>query len=245
MLKQLLGFVVLVAVASMVALSFLTARYIDKDEILRAQTEMRTLADERVQLQARVAALTAQQAELETKIQGLQTDVAAKEKHIAELEVARKEAQLSVRRLQRPAEIEAKFKETFPEVAGSKWGVSRIRDEENNVEIPYLMVPLVFSETFVIDHQNALSFRAQRDVYQQVAALQHEVIGLKDNVLALEKEKSAAFQQGYDKAFALYTDLNAKYVELLQKPPKVEFKPPNLLSSLGGALLGIAIGAKL
>jgi cell division protein FtsL len=244
MIKNVLIFVAVIAGLSLLAVSFLMAKYTDQQEIMRAQTEMQTLKEERAALTSQVAGITAQQKLLETQVADLKTQVTAKEKLVADLEQKRKDQQLSVRKLSRPKEVEELFAKTFPEVAKSKWGVTKIHDEENDVELTCLTVPLFFAKTFVNDHENSLNFEKQRDKLVEVSTLKDQIIGLQEKNLSLEKEKSAAFEAGYNKAFGLYTDLNGKYVELL-KHPTVEFKPPGLVSTLSGALIGLAIGTKL
>lgn len=48
-----------------------------------------------------------------------------------------------------------KFENTFPEVAQSDWGVTEIVNE-NSFENKFLVIPLWFNKTFIIDHQNTL-----------------------------------------------------------------------------------------
>ena len=49
-------------------------------------------------------------------------------------------------------ELKQRLLENFPESGGSDWGVKDVFNEENGIEIEYLLVPLWFSETFIIDH---------------------------------------------------------------------------------------------
>lgn len=48
-----------------------------------------------------------------------------------------------------------KFENTFPEVAQSDWDVTEIVNE-NSFENKFLVIPLWFNKTFIIDHQNTL-----------------------------------------------------------------------------------------
>ena len=54
--------------------------------------------------------------------------------------------------------MEKKFLETFPEIAPDKLRLFEEYDRQYEVSIQYLGVPLWFSETFIIDHQNANSY---------------------------------------------------------------------------------------
>lgn len=48
-----------------------------------------------------------------------------------------------------------KFENTFPEVTQSDWDVTEIVNE-NSFENKFLVIPLWFNKTFIIDHQNTL-----------------------------------------------------------------------------------------
>ena len=50
----------------------------------------------------------------------------------------------------------------------------------------YILVPAWFSETLIIDHQNAVSWREQKDKLLAVDSLQLGVSALQDSILRLE-----------------------------------------------------------
>ena len=87
-----------------------------------------------------------------------------------------------------------------------------------------------------------LSYKLEIDEYKANEKLFGSIIELKDQVFKLEAEKSSAYKAGYDEAYGKYEKLNDDYVKLLKTPPKVEFKPPSMWSTLGGTLLGLALG---
>jgi hypothetical protein len=147
-----------------------------------------------------------------------------------------------VRQLGRPKELQDRLRTTFPEIAESDWGVTDVMNEEEAVEIQYLLVPLWFSETFIIDHQNSLNYASQVGRLQSMDSLQLQTITLKDRILVLEREKSQAFRAGYDSAYTKYEALNADYIKLL-KNPKVSIKWTGPVALLGSAAAGVLVGA--
>lgn len=246
MLKKFAIFASVVAVCTMVALAYITARYVDQKEILRAQTEMQQLKQERTDLLQKVANLTQQQQSLNAEIEAQNSLIKENQEKIAQLEKERASNQLAVRKLRTEDQLENAFLQTYPQVANAaNVGITQITDEKTHIKLPYLVVPAWFSETFVIEHQSNESRGKQIAEYQQNENLYGSVIDLKNKVLNLEEEKTNAYQNGYDKAYASYEDINQKYIDLLKTPPKVEFKAPNTWALLGCSALGVAIGASL
>lgn len=244
MLKKFAIFAAVVAVTTMVALSFITARFIDQEEILRVQNERQELIDRNAELNSKVDNLTAEQEALNADIDLRNAEIEQHKTTIAQLEKERRENQLKVRSLRTEDELENKFAKAFPAVTGARFfGITQIEDADEGITLPYYVIPAWFVSTFIEDNTNATTHLKEIEEYKANEALYGSVIDLKDKVLKLEAEKSAAWKEGYDDAFAKYLALNDEYVDLLKKPPTVEFKPPSLWSSLGGLVLGIAIGA--
>jgi len=161
------------------------------------------------------------------------------------LETARQTAQLSVRRLRRPEELAARVVATFPEIAGSDWGVTEVMSDRGGgapIGIQYLVVPLWFSETFIIDHQNAGNYKAQITRLHGMDSLQVQTIALKDTIIRLEKEKTEAYRAGYDSAYQKYEALNADYIKTL-KNPRISLRLPGVAALLGSAAAGAVVGA--
>jgi hypothetical protein len=181
---------------------------------------------------------------LELRADSLVDETATLRQEVRELESRRQVAQLSVRRLRQPAELLERLRTTFPEMAGSAWGTTEIMDDSEApaIGVQYLLVPLWFSETFIIDHQNSKSYLAQRDRLHNVDSLQQRTIALKDTIIVLEKEKTEAFRVGYDSAYKKYEALNEDYIKVL-KNPRVALKLPGLAAILGSAAAGVAVGA--
>jgi len=244
-LEKLLIAISVFAIVLMLALTYLTARFIDHEEILQAKAEAEQLRASRDSLLTEVTKRDSLQRELQTEVSDLRSAADTLRAHVFELEQERAENQLTVRNLRRKEDLQQRFRETFPEVASSDWGVTEVFNENANLDIEYLLTPLWFAETFIIDHQNAKSFEAQRDTLMVLDSLQTQVIALQDTIFRLEEKNKLAYQDGYNEAFTKYEVLNGKYIELLQKPPQVSMGLPSwgtiLLSTAGGVILGTQI----
>ncbi len=245
MLKKTLVAVSVFAVLLLIALSWLTARYVDQEEINRARLEMQQLRASRDSILTVVAFKDSLQQLLQEKIDEKQVIVANLRMQVDLLEQRRQADQLTVRTIRKEEELQKRLEQTFPEMAGSDWGVTEVYNEEQDISLRYLLIPFWFSETFIIDHQNSLNYQAQRDKLLQVDSLQSTVIALKDSVFTLEKQKSEAFKAGYDQAYAKYDSLNSKYIALLQKPPQITFGIPQWSAILAGYGLGIGTAVLL
>jgi len=245
MLKHLAVGAVVFGVLLLLALTYLTARYVDQKEIHRAEMEMEHMRGTRDSTLAFVAAKDSMQSILTTQVRTLLSDAEVLRRQVADLERERQQQQLSVRKLNKKEDLQARLRQTYPEMAQSAWGVTEVFNEKENVSVEYLLIPLWFSETFIIEHQNAQSYRNQRDKLQHVDSLQQSVSVLKDSVLALEREKTQAYKHGYDDAYAKYESLNEKYIELLKKPPSVNLGFPGWGTILGTAAVGVAVGSQL
>jgi hypothetical protein len=245
MIKRTLIVVSIVAGLLALGFTYVMARLRDQEEIGRVKAEKEQLENQRDSLLQHVAMLDSATTALEDSADGLVLQTDSLRHEVRELERGRQEAQLSVRLLRRPQDLNKRFLETFPEIGGSDWGVTEIFTDDGEGEpigIQYLVVPHQFAETFIIDHQNANNFQAQRDRLVKMDSLQLVTIALKDTIIRLEQEKTAAFRTGYDSAYTKYEALNEDYIALL-KNPRVSLKMPGLAALLGSAAAGVAVGA--
>ena len=231
------------AVVLGIAVAHLWTRLSSAEAIARAETEARMLTEQRDSILSVVAQNDSLQRELGLVREALEDEADVLRAQIAFLEAQRVETQLTVRRLQRSSELQARFAATFPEMAASNWGVTEVVDEEEGVGIEYLMVPLWFSETFLIDHENALAYQAQTESYASLVGVQDRVVILQDSVLALERRSRDAYQLGYDNAFTLYQNLNREHIALLRQPRISLGIPGGLLTAAGTFGLGAILGA--
>jgi len=238
MLKKLAIAVIVFAVLLLVVLSFITAKYIDKEEILRVTQEREQLQQQRAELIALVAQKDSSKRVLEVKVIDLETEVALQRAEVDALEGARQVAQLNVRKLETTNDLENQLMETYPQIKTSMRRTLVPVEGLSNVNLEYWSVPFRFTETFLIEHQNSESYKKQRDRLKEVVTMQDQIIDLEKQIVVLEEEKSAAYKTGYDSAYVKYQDINEKYLTLINNPPTVEFGLPQI----GAIAIGTAVG---
>lgn len=159
---------------------------------------------------------------------------------VQRLEEERQENQLSVRSLRKPEDLKLRLLENFPELGDSDWGVREVYNEENDIEIEYLLVPLWFSETFIIDHQNSLSFEQQKNTLVIVDSLNQSIIVLQDSIYVLENLNRQAYEKGFQVAYVKYDTLNQQYIEELKKG-KINWGWQTA-GIIAGGVVGVIIG---
>lgn len=244
-LKNGLVIVGIIAGLLAISLSYILGKGIDREEIMRAQLEMQQLRSSRDSILAIVSLKDSLQALLGNQVKLLQSETDMLRDEVYRLEDERERNQLTVRSIRKKAELQQRLAETFPEMAMSDWGVTEVYNEENDIGLEYLLVPLWFSETFIIDHQNSESYKKQRDKLFSVDSLHQQISTLKDSLFVLERAKAAAYQTGYDEAYAKYEDINAKYVRLLEKPPSVNIGFPKWGVVAAGVGAGVLVGTQI
>lgn len=236
-IKKGLIFVSIIAGLLAMGMSYFLGREINRAEIQRAEMEMQQMRSSRDSLKAVVSLKDSLQSMLGREVQQLQSETNRLRGEVDELEEERKKNQLTVRSIRKKEDLQNRLETTFPEMARSDWGVREVYNEENDIGVEYLLVPLWFSETFIIDHQNSESYKKQRDKLFAVDSLHQQVNVLKDSLFVLEREKAEAFETGYDEAYAKYEGLNEKYIELLEQPPSVNLGFPKW------GMIGASVGA--
>lgn len=244
MLKKLLIAAVAVAVLLMVGLSFITAKYLDKEEILRVTREREQLQQQRVELMALVAQKDSVKRELEAQVVDLEIEAVQMRTKVDSLEDTRKEAQLSVRQLRTENDLENQLMEAYPEIKTSMKKTDVPVPGLPNMTLSYWSVPFRFAETFLIEHQNAKNYQKQRDQLKDLDETNQKIISLEKDIVVLEEEKSAAYKKGYDSAYVKYEAINEKYLTLLNNPPTVEFGLPQIGAVALGAAVGILVGTQ-
>ncbi len=244
MFKKILLFGGALVVTTMLALVFITARSLDKVELQRVQSELADLTEDKENLQLKVTELDELQERLYVTIDNKNNEIIKNQLAIEKLEEERARQQVEVRQLNTEEALEGSFAKAFPQVIKAKnFGITNIAiNDEKTLKLPYYVIPAWFTETFIIEHNNMLKYKEEIAEYKNNEALYGSVIELKDNVQKLEGEKSQAFEEGYEKAFEKYQDLNQEYIALLKKPPVVEIKAPSLWPILGAAILGLTLG---
>ena len=245
MLKNALIAVSVIAGLLAIGLTYLLASNINKEEINRAEREMEQMRASRDSIQTVVAYKDSLQKMMQTQVTRLQSETEQLRTQVGRMEEDRAQEQLDVRSIRKPEELQRRFAETYPEVAYSDWGITEVRNEETGLELQYLLIPFNFTETFIIDHQNSLSYQKQRDTLLVVDSLQQEMGALKDSLFALEREKAEAYKDIYAEAFANYNALNEDYIQVLKRPPKIEWGLPQWGTVAAGVGAGILLGTQI
>jgi hypothetical protein len=212
----------------------------NKEKIQAAELEMEKLRFQRDSLKTVVAYRDSLSGMIQDNIVSKRTEVEILRDQVIRLEEERKENQLSVRNLRKKQDLQNRFEKTFPEVAYSDWGVTEVYNEQQGVGIEYFLIPLWFSETFIIDHNNSISYKNQKEKLVMVDSLHVLVDSLQDSVLTLEKLNRLAFEEGYRNAYTKYEELNEKYINELQKG-KIEWGW-QAAGFVGGGIIGGLIG---
>lgn len=179
------------------------------------------------------AALLLERKTHEAEATRLRDSVSALERH-------RAARQLTVRRIETVGVLQDRLRAAFPELGDKGFGLTNVLlDDGDTLGIEYLLVPAWFAETFLIDHANAESWRAQKDRLLAVDSLRLAIVALQDSVTRLEALNADAYAAGYDAAYADYRDLSARYVAELKKP---RIRLGSAIGLLGAAGLGVVIG---
>ncbi len=122
--------------------------------------------------------------------------------------------------------------------AAAGWGLTTLPlDAGDALGLEYFLVPAWFTETFIIDHQNAAAWQEQRDQLLSVDSLRLQVVALQNSITRLEAQNAVALQTGYNDALLSCQDLSERYMAQLSEP---RFS----LESTFGLCLG-AVGAGL
>lgn len=240
MSKKLLAFIIIFPAIILIIFAYFGGLWQNKEKIHAAEMEMQKLRSMRDSLQTVVAYRDSLENMIQEQISSKKDVAEILRQEVKRLEEERKEKQLTVRSLSKKEDLQKKFEETFPEVANSDWGVTEVFNEEFGVGIEYLLIPLWFNETFIIDHNNSKLYRAQKDSLLLLDSLNQFVILLQDSVLVLEKLNRKAYEEGFNTAYTRYEELNQKYISELQKG-KINWGL-QAAGFVGGGIIGVLVG---
>jgi len=228
----------LAAIAAIAMIAWLAGG--NRQAIARARAESVALATQRDSVLSVVAQRETERAQLTARADSFQTEAQALRDSIGRMEQERAEAQRGVRRIRTVGALQARLRQAFPELGPGGWGVTTVPVHQGDtIGIEYLMVPAWFAETFVIDHQNAESWRAQKDRLLAVDSLRVVVATLQDSITHLEVAKRLAYEAGYQAAFTSYQDLAKRHIAELRKP---QIRLASTVWMLGAAGAGLLIG---
>ncbi len=212
----------------------------NREAIARAQAQATALASQRDSLMRVVRQRERQEAALTIQRETHEADIHRHRDSVIALERRRAAAQLTVRQLRTVGALQNQLSASFPELGHSGWGLTTLPFEDGDtLGIEYLMVPAWFAETFVIDHANAESWRAQKDQLLAVDSLRLVVTALQDSITRLVAANADAYQTGYQTAYLGYQDLSKRHIAELRKP---RISLGSALGLLGAAGVGILVG---
>lgn len=243
-MKKALITVVVIAVLLLIAFTYVSARFVDRGKIAQLQSEQAQLTRQRDSILVFARTRDSLQRILSDSVTVLTSQTSALRDTVRQLESSRQATVVSIRRLKQTPDLQARVAAVFPEVARSpRWGITELYDETEGVSLEYIVFPAWFAETFMIDHENAANYKQQVGKLAVLDTLNTQVIKLKDSVLVLEQQKSAAFRMGYDSAYTKYEALNADYIAYLKSPKGLKF--PGWLALVGSAAVGVVVGATI
>ncbi len=203
----------------MVAVGYLGGRLQNVDEIARVEGVVQRLERERDSILVFVVANTVKQESLALSRDNTEAEVAALHDYVDQLEHERQASALTVRSIRKTSDLQTRLNSTFPEMAHSNWGLTTIPFElGDTLGIEYFMIPAWFTETFIIDHENAESWSRQKDKLLAVDSLRVQVASLQDSIATLQAQNILALQTGYNNASNDYRDLSTRYIAELRKP---------------------------
>jgi Sec-independent protein translocase protein TatA/uncharacterized small protein (DUF1192 family) len=184
-----------------------------------------------------------EQAALTVRLEQYRRGANSQRDSVTALERRRSNSQLAVRRLRTTGALVDRLRLTFPELGDSSWRLATLpAGDGDTLGLEALVVPAWFAETFIIDHENAASWQAQKDRLLAVDSLRLRVAALQDSILRLETANAAEYERGYRAAYGAYEDQHRRYVAELAKP---RFELPSPLGLLGAAAVGLVVGRAL
>ena len=227
-------------VVLMLVVGYQYARLQNESEIARVEDVVQRLQREKDSIQAFVAANAMVQESLALSREDKEAELDVLRDYVDLLEHQRQASALTVRRIRKTSDLQAKLDSTFPEMAHSNWGVTTIPFEPGDtLGIEYFLIPAWFTETFIIDHENAESWRLQKDKLLAVDSLRVLVIALQDSIATLHTQNTLALQTGYDQASNDFRDLSTRYIAELRKPTLSIGSTVGVCLAAAGAGLGI------
>ena len=232
---------VVALVVLLLLVCYLLTRFQNQDEIARVKEEVSSLEREKDSIQAVLATNAVIQQSLALTREDKEAEVTVLRDYVDLLERQRQESALTVRRIRKTSDLQARLDLTFPEMARSNWGLTTIPFEPGDtLGLEYFLIPAWFTETFIIDHENAEFWREQKDKLLAVDSLRVQVAALQDSIATLFTLNTLALQTGYDNASSEYRDMSTRYIAELRKP---RFSLGSTVGlCLGAAGVGVVIG---
>ena len=208
-----------------------------KEEIIGLRLDAAETAKQKENLDKDVEAMTADKKKHLAKIGKLEDEVKVNIDYINDLEKAAREKQLKIRGIDTSIESLNLFVETFPEFSRDKgFGMVDVVSEKTGIKRSYLSMPIFFTETFVIEHNNLetaekelLKYQENEELYGDARALRMKVDRQSDRIQAVLTDANNACH--------IRTEaLRDRYINQLEKP---RFELPGGAKMVGCAALGI------
>jgi predicted RNase H-like nuclease (RuvC/YqgF family) len=202
-----------------------------------AEVQQKQMEKENVELQNTVAELTVQQSQLSSEVEEKEQKIKDYEEQIAKIQ-----EELIVTKKQTIVETDEQiiandFKKAFNLEKISTIRVINAPPPGEGWRITSLVMPIEYAKLATNAKSSLVACQAQTELKDQISSLNTVIKDLKDQTLVLEEQKSRAYAEGYEKAFALYKEVNEQYINLLRTPPKADLSI-NWLGILGGIATG-------
>ena len=232
--------VVVVLIASMS--SFLTSRAERQQRIAQLTMELEELTEEKEATDRRAAEIDMENARLRTQVDTLQTEAAAHLETVSRLQDELEVARVNAFTTTEPGDYVEKIKDYYPEMAGSDWAVIQTTDPSSGLRRNYLKVPLGMADAFMFQQSRADNLEQQTAELTTVVELKNDIIGLQDRINVLTEEKSTAYMQAYNNAYAAYVAANKDFIDMLKQPNfKIDMPKRGALAAC--TALGLLLGA--
>lgn len=202
-----------------------------------AEVQQQKMVQENVVLQDTVAKLTEQQSQLSSQVEEKEQTIKDYEAKIAKIE-----EELIVTKKQTIIETDEQiiandFKKAFNLEKISTIRVINAPPPGDGWRITSLVMPIEYAKLATNAKTGLVACQAQTELKDKINNLNRVIKDLKDQTLVLEEQKARAYEEGYDKAFSLYKEVNEQYIDLLRTPPKADLSI-NWLGILGGIATG-------
>lgn len=213
-----------------------------KEEISQTKQDLKDMRRERDQLLDLVEAKNAEQKKIEEQVTAKEGELAALRNQVKELKEQQERDRAMMYRIVDDAASLQKFRETYPRfhTGAQSVEVNEVIDVDG-VPTPIthqrVFMPVAYLDEFVRVKQDRNSFEEQMKQMVLADAVQEEIKALKDEAFRLEREKAEAFQEGYEKAFAMFETTQARYLEVLKAK-----RFANVFQAIGGFAAGAALG---
>jgi len=211
-------------------------------KIATAEQKEQDMRTTNAQLQANVAKYSAKQKQLEAAVDRKEKEI---QTHLQKIDKIEKQLEQTNRQTIATVDeqqIANEFKKAYNLEGQQNIKVVKVPVPGSPWKEKVLQLPVDYIKKTITAKDSKIACQQQSALKDQVIGLNGDILDLQKQNLALEKQKTAEYQRGYDKAFALYIETNKLYLELLKTPPKVDVTP-SWLEMTGGFLGGIFLCA--